>query len=519
MPRIEALPPLEQRWWATLVSQLQRAAIDPDPASDEDLETSLLAYTKAAWPLIEPGKPLVTGWHIGAICDHLEAVTAGEIRRLLITIPPRSGKSTIASVMWPTWSWIRFPGLRWLCTSYAQSLSTRDALRSRRILQSAWYQQRWGDRFKLTGDQNTKTRYDNDRTGYRIASSVGGANTGEGGDILLVDDAHNLEEIHSETIRQGVLTWWDEVMASRLNDPKTGAFVIIMQRAHEQDLAGHVLDQGEYVHLNLPMEYVPTTYSFHEHLVDPRTEPGELLCPERIGPAEVESLKNRLGQTAYAGQFQQMPAPAGGGIFKRWWWRYWQPKGMHLPPVMVQVPGGDLLAIHPVELPEEFTEVILSWDMAFKDLQDSDYVAGHVWGRLGADKYLLDRDHRRLDFPNSQKAVRAMCAKWPQAHAKLIEDKANGPAIIASLKHEIPGLIPVDPGGGKVARAHAVAPVLEAGNVYVPHPQLYPWVDAYLHEHDVFPAGAHDDDVDATTQALKRWVTAFRISAHKVSGV
>jgi predicted phage terminase large subunit-like protein len=482
------------------------------------LEHSLAAYAQAAWHLIEPVTPLVWGWHLDAICEHLMAVP-DEIHNLLITVPPRSGKSSLVAIFWPTWRWLRFPGTRWLFASYALTLSLRDAVRSRRVIESPWYQAQWSDRFQLRKDQNAQGRYENNRTGYRISSSVGGSATGEGGDCVIVDDPHNLQEIHSETIREGVLTWWDEVMASRLNDPKTGARVIIQQRAHERDLAGHVLEQGGYTHLNLPMEYTPQTYVFHGRVVDPRMQPGELLCPERIGPEQIDELKTRLGSWAYNGQYQQTPAPTGGGIFKRWWWRYWQPKGGHLPPVIVPGPDGEKLAVHPVDLPEELSEVILSWDMAFKDLQDSDYVAGHVWGRLGADKYLLDRDHRRLDFPESQKAVRAMSAKWPQAHAKLIEDKANGPAIIASLKHEIPGLIPVDPGGGKVARAHAVAPVIEAGNVYVPHPQLYPWVDAYLHEHDVFPAGAHDDDVDATTQALKRWVTAFRLSAHKVSGV
>jgi predicted phage terminase large subunit-like protein len=485
----------------TLLRRGPRRATD----ANETLVTSLARYTQAAWPIIEPNTALIWGWHLDAICEHLEAVPH-EIQHLLITIPPRSGKSTLVSVMWPTWSWIRQPEWRWLFASYAQTLSTRDALRSRRVLQSPWYQARWGERFRLTGDQNQKTRYENDHTGYRLATSVGGSATGEGGHIIVCDDPHNLEEIYSETIREGVLRWWDEVMASRLNDPKTGARVIIQQRGHERDLAGHVLEQGGYVHLDLPMEYEPKTYVFHGKLVDPRSDPGELLCPARIDLQANEDLKLRLGPTAYAGQYNQRPVPAGGAIFKRWWWRYWQPKGVNLAPVAVQVPDGDLLMISPQDLPDTFDELIQSWDMAFKDLTDADFVAGQVWGRKGANRYLLDRDHRRMDFPATQKAVRALTAKWPRAHAKLVEDKANGPAIIASLRQEIPGLIAVEPDGGKVARAYAVTPACEAGNVYVPHPSLYPWVSAYLHEHDMFPAGAHDDDVDATTQALKRWL-------------
>lgn len=505
-PGIETL---HQRMLREMVERFQIVAglgIREDTSHVDDLEFSLAAYAKAAWPLIEPNTTLVWNWHLDAICEHLQAVTEGEIQNLVITIPPRSGKSSLVSVMWPTWSWIRCPALRWLFASYAQTLSTRDALRSRRILQSVWYQQRWGGRFRLTGDQNQKTRYENDRSGYRLATSVGGSATGEGGSVIVADDPHNLLEIHSETIREGVLTWWDEVMSTRLNDPKTGARVIIMQRAHERDLAGHVLAQGGYTHLDIPMEYSPRDYHFHGKTVDPRTEPGELLWPERIGPAQNEDLKVRLGATAYAGQYNGRPAPAGGNIFKRWWWRYWQPSGLNLPPVMAQVADGDLLAIHPVDLPDAFDEVLQSWDLAFKDLKDSDFVAGHVWARRGANKYLLDRDHRRMDFVETQRAILAMSAKWPQAYTKLIEDKANGPAIIASLGQEMGGLIPVKPDGSKEARAYAVTPALEAGNVFVPHPQLYPWVDAFLHEHDVFPAGANDDDVDTTTQALKRWI-------------
>jgi len=411
------------------------------------------------------------------------------------------------------------PSTRWLFTSYALTLSLRDAVRSRRVIESAWYQQRWAGRFRLRVDQNAKGRFENDRTGYRLASSVGGSATGEGGDIVVVDDPHNLQEIHSETVREGVLRWWDEVMGSRLNDPKTGGRVIIQQRGHERDLAGHVLAQGGYVHLNLPMEYEPTTYSFHGKRVDPRTTVGELLCAERIGPEEVIDLKLRLGAWAYGGQYQQRPAPAGGNIFKHWWWRYWQPKDLCLPPVMVQVPDGDLLAIAPETLPDSFDAQLQSWDMSFKGQADADFVAGQVWGKVGARKYLLDRDHRRMDFVDTQKAVRAMTAKWPRTTTKLVEDTANGPAILASLRQEIPGLVAVKPDGGKEARAAAVSPEIEAGNVYLPHPQLYPWVEAMLHELDVFPAGAYDDDVDALTQALKRWIIQGRTTTVSLSGI
>jgi predicted phage terminase large subunit-like protein len=506
----EVALPLDQQLMQYAIDRLAAAAgledVRPDRVHDPQTDRSLAAYAKAAWPLIEPGTTLVWGWHLDAVCEHLEAVTDGEIRNLLITIPPRSGKSTLTSVMWPTWSWIKRPEMRWLFASYAQTLSTRDALRSRRIIQSAWYQERWGHVYRLTGDQNQKMRYENDRQGFRIASSVGGSNTGEGADCLVADDAHNLAEIHSETVRQGVLTWWDEVMSSRLNDPKTGAKVIIMQRAHEADLAGHVLDQGGYQHLNLPMEYEPTTYSFHGHVVDPRTELGELLCPDRIGAKENEDLKVRLGSAAYSGQYGQKPTPAGGGLFKEWWWRYWCPADQPMPPVMVKNAEGEHVAIAPIPLPEQFEELIQSWDMAFKDLKTSDFVAGGVWGRLGSRKFLLDLSYGRMDFVKTCTAVQELSAKWPRAVAKLVEDKANGTAVMNSLRGKVSGLIAVEPEGSKFARASAVSPEVEAGDVFLPHPLLFPWVQPFIHEHTMFPNGAHDDRVDHTSQALARWI-------------
>jgi predicted phage terminase large subunit-like protein len=508
-------PTLEQQLYAGLGTQLlARAGILSTMQSKDalpcgpgaSLESSLRLYAKSAWPLVEPSTRLIWGWHLDAICEHLEAVTAGEIRNLLITIPPRSGKSTLVSVMWPTWSWITRPELRWLFVSYAQTLSTRDALRSRRVIQSAWYQQRWGDRFHLAGDQNKKMRYDNDHTGYRIASSVGGSNTGEGGSIIVADDPNNMQEIHSETIRHGVLTWWDEVMSSRLNDPKTGARVIIQQRGHENDLAGHALQQGVYTHLNLPMEYEPTTYRFHGNTVDPRTEPGELLCPERIGVTENEALKVQLGSGPYAGQYNQRPGPAGGGLFKEWWWRYWCPSDQLFPPVAVKNEHGEILQVEAVPIPESFDEVLQSWDLAFKDLKTSDFVAGGVWGRKGSQKFLLDLAYGRLDFVKTCEAIQTLSVKWPRASAKLVEDAANGPAVISSLRSKVSGLIPVNPQGSKYARAAAVSPEVEAGDVFLPHPMLYSWVEPFIHEHTVFPAGAHDDRVDQTSQALNRWI-------------
>ena len=451
-----------------------------DEVDQELAARGLREFVRQAWPVVEPATEFVSGWHLDAICEHLEAVTRGQIHRLLISVPPRHMKSLAVSVFWPCWEWITHPERRWLFCSYAAGLAIRDSVKCRRMVESPWYRRRWLDRFVLTSDQNEKSRFENDKAGYRIAIGVGGAATGEGGDRVVVDDPHNVREAESEIVRQSVLDWWDQVMSTRLNDPKRGAMVIVMQRVHENDLAGHVLQQGGYEELKLPAEYEGSQQVTSIGWRDPRTEPGELLWPERFGQEEVEALKRTMGSYAAAGQLQQRPAPAAGGILKRHWWKFYG------------------------EAPRPCSEVIQSWDCAFKDTRTSDFVVGQVWGRHGADKYLLDQVRGRMDCPATIQAVKRLSEKWPQTQAKLVEDKANGPAVIATLKHEIVGLIAVNPEGGKEVRAHAVSPQIEAGNVYLPDPTIAPWIGGFLDECAAFPNGAYDDQVDAMSQALVR---------------
>lgn len=485
-----------------------RAAAIPLTAERTIRQIPLRAFVEEAWPILEPTTPFVPGWHLDAIVDHLEAVTRGDIRQLLINMPPRFAKSLLVSVFWPCWVWTQAPSFRWLFASYAQSLSTRDSLKCRRLLTSGWYQRHWGGVFQLTTDQREKTRFDNDCTGYRLATSVGGAATGEGGDGIVVDDPHNVREAESTADRTAVLDWWDRTMSTRGNDPATVRKVIVMQRLHEQDLAGHLLAKGGWEHLCLPMEYerphgpVPTPTAIGWQ--DPRTEPGALLWPERFGPEEVAQLKLDLGSYGAAGQLQQRPSPAEGGILKRHWFGFWQPRGTQLPPVPVTLPDGTRREIVPIDLPARFALQLQSWDMAFKDFKASDFVAGGVWAQLGAQCFLLDQVHARLSFPRTLDAVTTMTTKWPAALMKLVEDKANGPAVIQTLQTKVAGLIAVTPEGGKVARAHAVAPTVEAGNVFLPHPAVAPWVWDFLEECAAFPNGAYDDQVDQMTQALHR---------------
>jgi predicted phage terminase large subunit-like protein len=445
-------------------------------------ERSLREFIEQAWHIIEPLAPFVPGWHIDCLCEHLEAVSTGQINRLIVNEPPRTMKSGLISVFWPTWEWATRPTTRWMFSSYSMGLSVRDSLRCRRIIENPWYRARWGRTYQLTGDQNVKSRYENDKAGYRLATSVGGSVIGEGADILVCDDPNNLDEIHSDPVREGVNRWLDEVWSTRMNDPKTGRQVVVQQRGHDRDATGHLLSQDvKWEHILLPMEFDGKRRSTSLGPYDPRKEVGELLWPERFDAAVLKDLKTRLGSYGAAGQLQQSPAPAGGGIFKREHWRFYKAR------------------------PMKFDEVVLSWDMTFKKTTDSDYVAGGAWGRVGADKYLLDRVKERMGFADSVKAVRAMKKRWPQAVAILVEDKANGPAIIETLQKEIPGVIAVNPEGGKEARAYAIQPEHEAGNLYLPDPSIAPWVDEYIGEMASFPRGANDDEVDQTTQAINWW--------------
>ncbi len=470
----------------------------------EKARRSLKQFVRQAWPILEPGTKFVDGFHIDAICSHLQAVTEGRIRNLIINVPPGHAKSLLTAVFWLAWTWIDHPESRWLFSSHREPLATRDSVKCRRLIESDWYQQLWGDRYQLAGDQNEKHRFENDRTGYRVVVPMS-AGTGERGDYVVVDDPHSVDQADSDTERTRGVDWWNGSMSTRLNDMSKGHMIVIQQRLHESDLTGDLLTKGGYEHLCLPAEFEPdrrcqTSIGWR----DPRTRAGELLWPQRFDHAALERLKTTLGSYRYAGQYQQRPAPAEGGMLKRHWWRFWQPRGACLPPVPVRMPDGSIEQRRAVDLPSHFDSVIQTWDMAFKGSKDADYVVGQVQGVHGPDRYLLDQVRDRLDLPGTLLAVRRLSALWPHAQIKLVEDKANGPAVIQSLRHEISGFVEVNPQGGKYSRAAAASPQLESGNWYLPHPSVAPWVEAFIGECAAFPAGAHDDQVDAWSQGAKR---------------
>jgi predicted phage terminase large subunit-like protein len=477
---------------------------------------SLSEFIKQGWQVVEPETPLRWNWHIDAVSEHLEAVSKHQIQRLLINIPPGTMKSLIVSVFWPAWYWIDKPGTRGLFSSYAQDLALRDSVRCRSLITSDWYRSFFADKgdWGLSGDQNVKSYFSNTRGGFRMALSVGGATTGFRGDLIVCDDPLNATDAYSEVQRATAIQWWDQAMSSRLNDLRTGARVIVQQRLHEDDLAGHVLRQGGYEHLCLPSEYEPERksktciYVRNENYEvvekkhfweDPRTQPGELLFKTMFPREVLDRAKKDMGSDMYAGQHQQRPTAAEGGLFKRHWWKFWRHSYGPPPPR----PLGCTTEIATL-LPHKFDQVVMSVDAAFKGRKDAvekpDYVAIGVWGVLGADRFLLDVVWDQLTFTETLQKIRTMRKRHPTCRKVLVEDKANGPAIIDTLKGEMTGVIALTPEGGKEARAQAVTPQVESGNVYLPDGAE--WVPRYVDELASFPKGRHDDMVDQTSQVL-----------------
>lgn len=464
-----------------------------------EYEDSLYEFLKAAWKYIDPS-PLMDNWHLGAIAEHLQAVCDGEITRIIINQPPRTSKSSML-VAFDPWVWIQSQrsdtsgaGVQFLHTSYAQTLSIRDSVKTRRLIESPWFQNYWGDRVRITSDQNTKIRFDNSAGGYRIATSVGGALTGEGGSIIVVDDPHNAVEAESETVRQSTIDWFDNSLSTRLNNPKTGAIIVVMQRLHESDLTGHILssDLGQdWVHLMLPMRYeVERAKIIYPNAIgwsDPRTEEGELLSPERFDEKSVARLERQLGPYGAAGQLQQRPEPKGGGILKRDFWQDWSAE--HYPSV-------------------EY--VVACLDTAYTEKEENDPSALTVWG-LFKDDYdinkiiLMNAWTERLELHDLVKKVVGTCKRFG-VNLLRIENKAAGISTAQEIRrlfgYEDFGVQLVDPKNtDKIARAYAAQPVMADGLVYAP--LRFHWADVAITQCASFPKGKHDDIVDTVTDALK----------------
>ncbi len=337
---------------AGLKRQLARAAAMLEEMREEDVRRReeakavrakggtlrLYDFVKRAWSILEPDNPFVENWHIGCICEHLEAVTALEIRQLIINMPPRFAKSLLVSVYWFAWVWTLNPYSRWIYSTYSEGFAHRDAQKSRDVITSGWYQSEYGDLYKLRGDQNAKEKIQNNKQGFRMATTLGGKATGEGGSYFVVDDPMKALDAESPVKRQNVIDWWTGTTVTRsTGDPKTFRRVVVMQRLHEHDLSGYLISEvGGYEHLVIPMEYEPRRYWFPESgkakpkdaivptkvqirsltARDPRKEEGDLLWPIRFPKDIVDGWKKELLFRS-AGQLQQRPSDPEGSIFRR----------------------------------------------------------------------------------------------------------------------------------------------------------------------------------------------------------
>jgi predicted phage terminase large subunit-like protein len=458
----------------------------------------LSPFVRKTFEEINPGIGYKHNWHIDLISEHLEACYRREIKRLIINIAPRSFKSGAVSVAFPAWALGLDPTLRFMGASYEIGLQIQHSINTRDVMQSQWYRGLF-PKTNIASDQNEKKLFATTQHGFRLSTSVGASKIGAGGDFLIVDDPLNPKQAVSDTERERANYWFDNTFTTRLNDKKEGVIIVIMQRLHESDLTGHLLRKGGWTHLNLPT--VATTRTVIDfgsvHVVREAGDEKEptrecLLHPDRDGPEEIKQARIDLGEFGFAAQHQQDPAPADGGIVKRIWWRYYNedPKAIAATADMV----------------------IISVDATFKEATGSDFVAIQAWAKKGASCYLLAQAHARMSFTKTLATLKEFLAAWDMHWECLIEDKANGPAIIDMLREEVQALIPVNPKESKQARAAAVSPLVEAGNVLIPcrgftedgKPILEPWVEAFLLEWTKFPNGAHDDQVDACTQALLR---------------
>lgn len=433
---------------------------------------SLANFVKTAWPILEPGTPLAWGWAIDAICEHLEAVTRGEISRLLINVPPGLMKSTLLNVLWPAWEWgpQSRPELRYLGTAHRGDLAVRDSMRCRRLVQSDWYQRLWP--IKITSDQNAKTKFENEKTGVREAIPFGSV-TGSRADRILIDDPHSVDDANSRQKLDSDITTFREALPSRVNNDRS-AIVVIMQRLAIGDVSDVAIELG-YKHLCLPMRYERGRSKIVVGSPDPRTYEGELLFPDRFSEAAVSTLELSLGSFAAAGQLQQRPAPREGAIVKTSWWRYF-------------------------DQPPEFDQIVQSWDTAFKTGTASDPSCCQTWGVAESGYYLLDCYVAKLEYPDLKRALVSLAEKYAPA-AILVEDKASGQSLIQDLRSTRLPIVPIKVDSDKITRLVSCTGNIEAGRVYLPGNA--PWLTDFLGELSAFPAAPHDDRVDALTQALR----------------
>lgn len=448
----------------------------------------LAGFAKIAWHVMEPRTHLKWGWALDAICEHLQAVSSGEIIRLLMNVPPGTMKSYLTSVLWPSFEWgpLNMPSMQYLTTAYKETLSTRDSRRMRDLVQSRWYQDRWPLYLKRVGE----TSFENDQGGKRESMAFNSL-TGERGDRVIVDDPHSTDKAESPIERFRTIRTWKESVPLRLNDPILSAIIVIMQRLNQLDVSGEILanELDDYVHLMLPMEFelgrrCHTSIGF----VDPRTKEDELLFPERFPLHVVKRDSKKLGIFASAGQMQQRPVPREGNIVKfEWFEKRFRERGKN-----------------PIR-------VIQSWDCASKPGERNDPSACLTLAEFKDHIELWHYVAKRQAYPDLVRHCKDRYAAEPLCSAVLIEDKDAGQQLIQQLKADKDSKLPViacNPGVlDKVTRLDTETPMMEAGEVWLPENE--PWVYDYVEEITTIPSAPHDESGDTTSQALK-WLREKR---------
>lgn len=411
--------------------------------------------------------------HLSALNLKLMAVARGEIKRLMVFMPPRHGKSTLISECFPAWYLGNFPDRRVILSSYEADFAATWGRKARNILEE--YGKDLFD-VELAKDSTAANRWDiAGRKGGMITAGVGGAITGKGAHVYVIDDPiKGPEQAHSKTIRDHQDDHYKSVVRTRI-EPE-GSIIIVLTRWNEDDLAGRRLKDMTEGGEQWDVLSCPAIAKENDPL---GRQPGEPLFPQRYPLEELANIRMSIGSYWWSALYDQDPKPDEGNIFKRAWWKYYKRGEVDLA---------------------SFSRIIQSWDMTFKDTASSCYVSGQVWGEKGADKYLIDQTRGKFDFVATIDAFQVLTSRWPQSSAKLVEDKANGPAVIATLKHKISGIIPITPHGSKEARAHAITPYIEAGNIYLPEDA--PWISDFVEECSAFPNAAYNDQVDSMTQAL-----------------
>lgn len=445
------------------------------------LRLDFYSFVHRCFLQLNPHAEFFGNWHIEVMANKLEACRLGKIRRLIINVPPRHLKSLCASIALPAWTLGHDPAASVLCVSYAQDLADKLARDCRSVMSSGWYRKTFTTR--LSAQKQSVQEFVTVKQGYRMATSVGGVLTGRGADLIIIDDPLKPEEAFSQTQRQAVNEWYSNTLYSRLNDKQRGCIVLIMQRLHEDDLVGHLLEQEQWEVVSLPA----IAEQDEKHLVETpygkslfTRKAGELLHPERESRTTLEQIRRTLGEYNFAGQYQQMPAPAGGGMIKAEWFMTYTPS----------------------ELPETFDQIVQSWDTANKVTELSDFSVCTTWGVRERRVHLLHVFRKRLNYPDLKRAVLEQ-AKAHQATVVLIEDRASGTQLIQDLVAEGVSVQGCTPEHDKVMRLHAQSAAVENGFVFIPTDA--PWLPEYLHELTIFPNAKHDDQTDSTSQFLA-WV-------------